>query len=76
MQDRELYQHLLGLCTPWTVANVALDIEAEEIVVVVEHPRDTKFRGSRRGDGFSQLSASAQSFSYSTPARFARGIRS
>ena len=76
MQDKELYQHLLGLCTPWTVANVALDIEAQEIVVVVEHPRGTKFRGPQRGDGFSQLSASAQTFSSSTPAGFARCIRS
>ncbi len=43
MQDKELYQHVLGLCFPWTVANVALDIEAQEIVVSVEHPRGTKF---------------------------------
>jgi transposase len=43
VQDKELYQHLLGLCSPWTVANVALDIEAQEIVVSVEHPRSTKF---------------------------------
>jgi transposase len=43
VQDKELYQHLLGLCSPWTVANVALDIEAQEIVVSVEHPRGTKF---------------------------------
>ncbi len=76
MQDKELHQHLLGLCSPWTVANVALDIEAREIVVVVEHPRSTKFGEAQGSDGFSHLSASAQTFSYSTPAGFARCIRS
>lgn len=43
MQDKELYQHLLGLSIPWSVAKVELDILAQEIVVVVEHPRGTKF---------------------------------
>jgi transposase len=43
VQDKELYQHLLGLSSPWSVAKVELDTEAQEIVVAVEHPRGTKF---------------------------------
>ena len=58
------------------MANVALDIEAQEIIVVVERPRGTKFHGSQGGNGISQLSASAQTFSSSTPAGFAFCIRS
>ncbi len=29
MQDQELYQHILGLTSPWTVSGVKLDIPAE-----------------------------------------------
>ena len=43
MQDKELYQHILGLTSPWTVSEVKLDIPAEEIQVRVEHPVGTKF---------------------------------
>ena len=43
MQDKELYQHILGLTSPWTVSGVKLDIPAEEIQVRVEHPPGTKF---------------------------------
>ena len=43
MQDKELYQHILGLTSPWTVSEVKLDIPAEEIQVRVEHPAGTKF---------------------------------
>ena len=43
MQDKELYQHILGLTSPWTVSGVKLDIPAEEIQVRVEHPAGTKF---------------------------------
>lgn len=44
MQDKELYQQILGLSSPWTVADVQLDHEAEEIRVRVEHPRGATFR--------------------------------
>lgn len=44
MQDKELYQQILGLSSPWTVADVQLDQEAQEIRVRVEHPRGAKFR--------------------------------
>jgi transposase len=43
MQDKELYQHLLGLTAPWTVSEVKLDMQCQEIHVRVEHPRGTKF---------------------------------
>jgi transposase len=43
MQHKELYQHILGLTSPWTVSEVKLDIPSEEIQVRVEHPAGTKF---------------------------------
>jgi transposase len=43
MQDRELYQHLLGLSSPWSVSDVRLDVAGEEIVVRVDHPLGTTF---------------------------------
>lgn len=46
MQDKELYQQILGLSSPWIVANVQLDNEAQEIRVHVEHPRGAKFQCS------------------------------
>jgi transposase len=43
VQDKQLYQHILGLHSPWSVAAVELDRDAEEIRVEVSHPRGTKF---------------------------------
>lgn len=43
MQDKELYQQILGLDTPWSVRDVALDHEKSEIRVQVDHPRGAKF---------------------------------
>jgi transposase len=43
MQDKELYQQILGLVSPWSVSEVRLDHEAQEIEVSVDHPRGTKF---------------------------------
>ena len=43
MQDKELYQQILGLESPWRVAGVRMDLEREEIVVEVEHPPQTRF---------------------------------
>jgi hypothetical protein len=39
MQDKELYQQILGLDSPWTVSRIDLDIELGEIRVHVEDPR-------------------------------------
>lgn len=38
MRDTELYQHLLGLREPWTVANVELNARERRVDVWVEHP--------------------------------------
>lgn len=43
MQDKELYQQILGLSSPWTVSDVQLDHDAQEIRVRAEHPRGAKF---------------------------------
>ncbi len=43
MQDKELYQYILGLQTPWSVAEVNLDMENEQIDVHVTHPEGSKF---------------------------------
>jgi transposase len=39
MRDTTLYQHLLGLTEPWTVARVDLDVAAQRVEVWVEHPK-------------------------------------
>ena len=43
MQDKELYQYILGLQSPSSVSEVKLDMQSQEILVRVEHPRGTKF---------------------------------
>ena len=43
MLDKELYQTVLCLDTPWQVADVDLDLKESEIRVSVEHPRGVKF---------------------------------
>jgi len=43
VQDKELYQQILGLSSPWTVSDVQLDHDSQEIRVRVEHPRGAKF---------------------------------
>ena len=43
MQDKELYQQILGLISPWSVSDVELDHGESEIRVKVGHPRGVKF---------------------------------
>ena len=43
MQDRELYQEILGLKSPWAVTNVALNLKEQQVDVFVGHPCGTKF---------------------------------
>jgi hypothetical protein len=38
-QNKELYQHILGLSTLWQVIDVNLDTSAEEIRVQTDHSR-------------------------------------
>jgi len=44
MQDKELYQQILGLSSPRSVADVQLDRDVQEIRGRDEHPQRTKFR--------------------------------
>jgi transposase len=43
MQEKEFYQQILGLTSPWFVAEVKLDTENQDVDVYVEHPAATKF---------------------------------
>jgi transposase len=43
MRDTELYRHLLGLETPWTVSRVELDAKTQRVDVFAEHPRGTRW---------------------------------
>ena len=40
MQDTALYQHLLGLKSPWTVSRVNLDVKGQRVDVWAEHAED------------------------------------
>ena len=39
MQDTALYQHLLGLKSPWTVSSVDLNVETQRVDVRAEHSK-------------------------------------
>ncbi len=43
MHDTELYQQILGLLSPWSVAGVQLDLQSQEVRVLVEHPQGGGF---------------------------------
>jgi Transposase and inactivated derivatives len=43
MQDKELYQNLLGLRSPWFVSQVDLRMEESKVTVWVEHLEDSTF---------------------------------
>jgi len=43
MRDTTLYQHLLGIESPWSVSKVELDIENQRVDVWVEHPKEIKW---------------------------------
>jgi hypothetical protein len=40
MRDRELYQRILGIESPWAVTDVALDLERREVRVEVAMQKD------------------------------------
>jgi hypothetical protein len=50
VQDKELYQAILRLDSPWTVSGVEWDTEGEEIRAHVDYPRGTKFRSQEVQD--------------------------
>ena len=43
MDSVELYRHLLGLTTPWTVERVEMDLARQHVEVYVEHPAGHRF---------------------------------
>ena len=43
MRDTELYQHLLGITTPWTVERVALDVPGGRVDVWARHDKKARF---------------------------------
>ena len=43
LESKDLYEHILGLASPWSVSNVDVDTENEKIVVDVSHPRGIQF---------------------------------
>lgn len=43
MHETEFYQQILGLTSPWRVADVKLDTTAQQVDVHVDHPEGTKF---------------------------------
>lgn len=47
MQDTALYQHLLGLQTPWTVSRVGLDVKEQRVDVWAEHSGQSKWECPR-----------------------------
>lgn len=53
MQDKELYQQILGLASPWFVADVQLNTAEQRIDVHVSHPRGTQFACPECGQNFS-----------------------
>jgi len=53
MQDKELYEHILGLESPWSVDGVKLDTENQQIIVQVVHPEGTKFCCPECGESLS-----------------------
>jgi transposase len=43
VKDTDLYQHLLGLQSPWSVERVELDVKAQRVNVWAEHGKDAAF---------------------------------
>jgi len=42
MRDKDLYKQILGIQTPWTVTDIALNLKAGEVKVYVEQEGDAK----------------------------------
>jgi transposase len=43
MQDRQLYQQILGITAPWSVKHVELDLKQGEVRVFLEHAADAQW---------------------------------
>src|ERR1043165_107874 len=44
MRDTELYRHLLGLESPWSVARVELSVRDQQVDVWAEHAADAEWK--------------------------------
>ncbi len=60
MQDKELFQRILGLESPWSVAEVKLDIENQQVNIHVTDPAERaaiakSFRKDLRRAGLADL---------------------
>jgi transposase len=55
MQDTELYQHILGLKSPWSVSSVDLDVKAHQVSITAEHPEGSRFCCPECGDSAEPL---------------------
>lgn len=44
MRDTELYRHLLGIESPWTIVRVELDVKQQRVEVFAEHRGGTRWR--------------------------------
>jgi len=49
MRDNDLYKQMLGIQTPWTVAEVERSMAAREVTVHVEHTADVRLICSQGG---------------------------
>lgn len=43
MQDKELYEHLLGIKGPWSVSRIELDMQAKRVNVWVKHEEGVRW---------------------------------
>ena len=50
MQDKELYEELLGIQAPWRVSRVELDARAERVDIWVEHGEGEAWNCSECGE--------------------------
>jgi transposase len=49
MQDKELYQQILGIKAPWFVKDVKLEVASKTVKIILGHERGAKFTCSECG---------------------------
>lgn len=52
MRDKELYQNLLEIVSPWSVDSVTMDVEKQRVDVMVSHPSNLLFACPECGTEF------------------------
>jgi hypothetical protein len=55
MQDRELYQEILGLKSPWSVSKVTLNLEQQQVNVLWRRMRSRRANGEMWGPEIDEL---------------------